>query len=73
MEWLFFVTKISFMDVLSFFEKLGVLFNSGFFISLFMWFVVIVLFPGFIKFIHCVLYWVKTQEDGNYHYNNQAQ
>lgn len=44
MEWLFFVTKISFMDVLSFFEKLGVLFNSGFFISLFMWFVVIVLF-----------------------------
>jgi hypothetical protein len=27
MEWLFFVTKISFMDVLSFFEKLGVLFN----------------------------------------------
>ncbi len=34
MEWLFFVTKISFMDVLGIFEKLGVLFNTALLISL---------------------------------------
>jgi len=44
MEWLFFVTKISFMDVLETFEKVGVLFNTAFVISLFMILSVIVIF-----------------------------
>lgn len=32
MEWLFFITKSSFMDLLSFGQKLGVLFSSSFFL-----------------------------------------
>jgi len=44
MEWLFFVTKISFMDVLGIFEKLGVLFNTALLISLFAILSVIVIF-----------------------------
>jgi hypothetical protein len=35
MEWLFFVTKPSFMDVLPFGEKLKIMFNSAFILTVF--------------------------------------
>jgi arylsulfatase A-like enzyme len=49
MEWLFFTTKSSFMDVLSFTERLGVMFNTGLAVSI----VVLMIFLGIILLDIC--------------------